>query len=103
METGFCALAAVRQGLGEGSSQICLPFSQRRSSVLILALAARPYQQILPFFFPLFQTCWLRILLESGEKEVKEEGNKERRKTAPGLEEDIVCMCTEAQGLWPAA
>lgn len=28
---------------------------------------------------------------------------KEEKKTAPGLEEDIVRMCTEARGLWPAA
>lgn len=54
-----------------------------------------------------FQTCWLRISLErTGEGEEEEEGGEEREGrggTAPGLEEDIVCMCTQAQGLWPAA
>lgn len=30
-------------------------------------------------------------------------GKGEVGETAPGFEGDIVCMCTQAQGLWPAA
>lgn len=80
-----------------------LRLSQRRSSVLILALAARPCQQILPFSSPFFKHIGSGSCSKSGGKEVKEEGKKQRGKTAPGLEEDSLCMYTEAQGLWPAA
>ena len=53
------------------------------------------------FFFP--DMLAQDLTGEPGEEE--EEGGKKREggKTAPGLEEDIVCMCTQAQGLWPAA
>lgn len=77
-----------------------LQVSPRRRAVLILALTSSPYQQILPFF-P--QTCWLRISLENWGRRRRGRERREGEKTAPGLEEDIVCMCTEAQGLWPAA
>ena len=39
----------------------------------------------------------------TGEEEGKKRERRRRGETAPGLEEDIVCMCTQAQGLWPAA
>lgn len=42
-------------------------------------------------------SCW-----GTGNEE-QDEGKQEREKTALGLEKYIVCMCTEAQGLWPAA
>lgn len=81
-----------------------LQVSLRRGAVLILALASSP-QQILPFFS---QTCWLRNSLESWGRRRKRRRGREKKKreggkTAPGLERDIVCMCTQAQGLWPAA
>lgn len=48
------------------------------------------------FFFP--DMLAQKLTGELGRKK------KERRgETAPGLEGDIVCMCTQAQGLWPAA
>lgn len=59
------------------------------------------------FFFPLFKRVGSGSRWRSEGKEVKEEGKREEGEgggeTAPELEKDIVCMCTEAQGLWPAA
>lgn len=98
---GAGGLTQVRETETQLESNL-LQVSPRWGAVLILALASSPYQQILSFF----QTCWLRSSLENwgrrrGEKRERE---KERgEETAPGLGEDIVCMCTQAQGLWPAA
>lgn len=108
METGFLCSRRRTPGFREKApDKFYLRLSQRRSSVLILALAARPFPTNPAFFFPLFfKHVGSGSCSKSGGgggEEVKEEGKKERGKTAPGLEEDIVCMCTEAQGLWPAA
>lgn len=94
--------------------------------MLILAPACSPYQQTLSVFsssFFLFSSQDVLAQDLAGElrkkKKKKKKGGKERsgeegrgveerkeekrKKTAPGLEEDIVRMCTEARGLWPAA
>lgn len=93
------------------------PGSERRLPVNVLRASPKEKlgvdfgtrRQTLPtnpafFLSPLFKcvgsgSCW-----RSEGKEVKEDGGKNRGGgTAPGPEEDIICMCTEAQGLWPAA
>lgn len=54
-----------------------------------------------PAFF--FQACWLKISMENWGRRKRGRQKERGGKTAPGLEGDIVCMCTQAQGLWPAA
>lgn len=110
---GYSVIFWCEAGNADGFPRSCCrtPGSERR--LLVNLLRASPNEklgvdfgtrhQTLPtnpaFFFPLFKcvgsgSCW-----RSEGKEVKEEGGG----AAPGLEEDIICMCTEAQGLWPAA
>lgn len=50
-----------------------------------------------------FQACWLKISMENWGRRKRGRQKERGGKTAPGLEGDIVCMCTQAQGLWPAA
>lgn len=88
-------LTHVREAQTQLGSNL-LKVSPRRGAVLILAIAASPYQQILIF----------HRHVGSGSHRTEEEKEKEEEggeKNSLGLEDDIVCMCTQAQGLWPAA
>lgn len=57
------------------------------------------------FLVPTNKSClfFADVLAQDLAGELEKKKKIEGKKTAPGLEEDIVCMCTEAQGLWPAA
>lgn len=90
------SLTQVRETETQLASNL-LQVSPRRRAVLILAVTSSPYQQVL-LFFPDMLAQDL-----TGELGKKKREKEERGENSPKAEEDIVCMCTQAQGLWPAA